>query len=84
MNLEAWSERSSRMKNWMIVGTGSRRFGMGGMPSDSADRERKTNDWSIVSFDGRIRRTGKRPEWVVIPRRFEQDRPGSVGRYWEY
>ena len=49
MKREAWSERRSRMKNWIIVGTGNRRFGMGGRPSEREERERKTNDWSEIS-----------------------------------
>jgi hypothetical protein len=49
MKREAWSERSSRTKNWMIVGTGNRRFGMGGNPSEREERDRKTNDWSDIS-----------------------------------
>jgi hypothetical protein len=48
MNREAWSERSSRTKNWIIVGTGNRRFGMGGNPSEREERDMKTNDWSEI------------------------------------
>jgi hypothetical protein len=33
----------------MIVGTGNRRFGMGGNPSEREERDRKTNDWSDIS-----------------------------------
>ena len=33
----------------MIVGKGSSRFGMGGMPNDNADLDRNTNDWSTLS-----------------------------------
>jgi hypothetical protein len=46
---EAWSDKRSNTKNWMIVGKGRRRLGMGGMPSDNDDRDRKTNDWSEIS-----------------------------------
>jgi hypothetical protein len=49
MKRDAWSDRSSRTKNWMIVGTGSRRFGMGGRPSEREERDKKTNDWSDIS-----------------------------------
>ena len=49
MKREAWSERSSRTKNWIIVGTGSKRFGIGGSPSEREERDRNTNDWSYIS-----------------------------------
>ena len=50
MKREAWSERSSRTKNWIIVGTGSSRFGMGGRPNEREERDRKTKDWSGISY----------------------------------
>ena len=81
MKREAWSDKRSRTKNWMMVGRGRRRLGIGGTPSESDERDRKTNDWSEVS--GRIQRshTGKGPEWVVISRRFEEYRPRTMGGY---
>jgi hypothetical protein len=44
MNRDACRERRSRTKNWITVGKGRSRLGIGGRPSESEDLERKTND----------------------------------------
>ena len=48
INLDAWSERTRRFRLWMIVGSGRKRRGRGGIPRDNDDREMNTKVWSVV------------------------------------
>lgn len=46
MNRDAWSDKSSSTKNWIMVGRGRSRRGRAGIPSERDDRDRNTKDWS--------------------------------------
>ena len=78
MKYADWRESRRRTKHWITVGSGSSARGMGGTPSESEDRETNTNDWSGLSAVGGTGLTRKRPEWVVIPRRAEEQGPDAL------
>lgn len=77
------------MMPWSAAGRKRRRRGIGRMPSEREERERKTNVWSARGWVGdcsvsrRAVLASKGPEWIVVSDCLEYVLPDTRTRWWK-
>lgn len=75
---------------WSAAGRKRKRRGMGRMPSEREERERKTNvwsargsDWTLFCISRRAVLASKGPKWIVVSDRLEYVFPDTRTRWWK-